>query len=274
MGEIVIGAGASHAPGVTGNPEQAGEQGVRFYAGLEAIRKAFDEVKPDLIIEVANEHFVNFYLNNFPAICIGTGATHIGPVEPEAFLHIPQRPVPGHPEFAKALVREALNANFDVAFSEELLLDHGTMVPLHFIDPTNRIPVVPIIVNNIHEPMPSPRRVYQLGQLLRQVVAGRPKGEKVAIIGTGGISHWVGTPEMGRVNVEFDEKFLEGTERGQGAAIAEWSPEEIGEGGNGAHEIRNWIAVMGALGGVRGEVTSYEPIIPWVTGCGAVLWRT
>lgn len=275
MGEIVVGVASSHAPGITGQPDLADpEQVSRFYAGMEKLHQAVMEAQPDIIIEIANEHFVNFYFNNMPAICVGTGASHFGPIEPEAFLHIPKRTVPGHPEFAKALVREALNSGFDLAFAEELLLDHGTMTPLHFIDPESRIPVVPILVNNIAEPMPTPGRIYQLGRLIRRVIESRPKGEKVALIGTGGISHWVGTPEMGRINVEFDERFLENIERGRGEAISEWTPEEIGQGGNGAHEIRNWIAVMGAFHGARGEVAAYEPVVPWVTGCGAVIWRT
>jgi len=273
MGEIVLGMASSHAPGTTAQVEEAGEQGARFHAGLHKLRAEFEKNKPDLIIEIANEHWVNFYLDNMPSICVGVGPQHIGPVEPEFFLKIPQTTVPGHPEFAKALVREAINSGFDLSFSEELLLDHGTMVPLHFITPNMDVPVVPIILNNVMEPMPPLRRIYQLGNMIRQVIASRPKAEKVVIIGTGGISHWVGTPEMGLINVEFDEKFLDGIEKGNGEGLAELSNEEIGKGGNGAHEIRNWIGVMGALPGVKGEVYAYEPIVPWVTGSGAVLWR-
>jgi hypothetical protein len=253
--------------------EPAGEQGSRYYAGMEKLRKAFEEAQPNLIIEIANEHFVNFYLNNMPAICVGTGGAHYGPVEPESWLGIKPRMVPGQPQFAQDLVREAYAGGFDVAFSEELALDHGTMVPLHFITPDTRIPVVPIIVNNIAEPMPAPWRLYQLGKLIAQVVENRPKDEKVALIATGGISHWVGTPEMGRINVEFDERFLDHLEHGRGETIAQWTPEEIGRAGNGAHEIRNWITVMGAMARHKAEVASYEAVVPWVTGCGAVIWK-
>ncbi len=274
MGDIVLGIGASHAPGVTAQVEEAGEQGARFHAGLHRIREEFEKVKPDVIIEIANEHFVNFYLDNMPTICVGIGEQHFGPVEPEFFLKIPQRMIPGHPELARDLVKQAVNSGFDVSFSEELALDHGTMVPLHFITPNMDVPVIPIILNNVMEPMPSPRRIFQLGQLIRQVAASRPKGEKIAVVGTGGLSHWVGTPEMGVINVEFDERFLDNVEQGKAESIAEWTPDEIGKGGNGAHEIRNWIGVMGALpSGTRGEVATYEPIVPWVTGSAGVIWR-
>lgn len=274
MGEIVLGAAISHAPGITGWPDRPdSQQSGRFYAGIEKLHRAFEEARPDIVVLVSNEHFVNFYLNNMPAICVGTGESHFGPVEPEAWLRIPKTRVPGHPALAKALVKEALNSGFDLSFAEELALDHGSMLPLHLVHPGKNIPVVPIIVNNIAEPMPSPERVYQLGTLLRRVISSRPKGESVAVLGTGGLSHWVGTPEQGRINVAFDERFLDLAGRGKGDELAGWSPEEIGKGGNGAHEVRNWLGVMGAFPEVKGEVVAYEPVVGWATGCGAIIWR-
>ncbi len=274
MGEISIGAAISHAPGITGWRSRAdSQQADRFYAGAEKVRRALEAAKPDVIVLICNEHFVNFYLNNMPAICVGTGQSHFGPVEPEGWLGIPKRRIPGHPALAGALVREALSSGFDLSFAEELALDHGSMVPLYLVDPETRIPVVPIIVNNVAEPMPLPGRIYQLGTLLRRVVAGRPKGESVAILGTGGLSHWVGTPEQGRIHVGFDESFLELAAQGKGSELARWSPEEIGKGGNGAHEVRNWIGVMGAFPEVKAEVVAYEPVVQWATGCGAIIWK-
>jgi protocatechuate 4,5-dioxygenase beta chain len=82
----------------------------------------------------------------------------------------------------------------------------------------------------------------------------------------------VGTPEQGRINVAFDERFLELAARGKGSDLARWSPEEIGKGGNGAHEVRNWIGVMGAFPELKGEVVTYESVVQWATGCGAIIW--
>src|SRR5215471_13477617 len=158
----------------------------------------------------------------------------------------------------------------DTAISHELLLDHGAMVPLHLIAPAT--PVVPIILNTVIEPMPSPARVYAFGKLIRNIIAARPKGERVALMGTGGLSHWVGTPEMGRIDREFDEWFLEAAAKGAGEELATLTPEELGMHGNGAHELRNWIAVYGAIGDVKGEVVAYEAPFSWYCGCGAVLY--
>lgn len=274
MGEIVVAAGASHAPGITGRPENADpEQVSRFYAGMDRIKEAFEAAQPDVIIEIANDHLLNFYLDNIPAICVGVADSYFGPSEEESWLRIPRTTVPGNRDFGMTLVREALNFGFDLAYSEDLIIDHAEMVPLHFITPAMDVPVIPILVNDFVDPMPTPLRAYQLGALIRQVIASRPKDEKVAVLGTGGLSHWVGTPESGLINVEFDERFLEAIDHGTGRAVADWTPLEIGRGGNGAHEIRNWLAVMGALDGVKGEVVAYEPVPQWVTGCGAVIWK-
>jgi Catalytic LigB subunit of aromatic ring-opening dioxygenase len=273
MGEIAIAATLSHAPGITGFRQGAGEQADRYYAGMAKLRHAFEAAKPDLILEIYDDHFTNFYVDNMPAICVGVGANHFGPVEEESFLKIPKSNVPGSPDLAWCLVREGFNAGFDLAISHKLLLDHGAMVPLYLIAPAMNIPVVPIVVNTVIEPMPSPARVYALGQLIRNVIAGRPKGERIALVGTGGLSHWVGTPEMGRIDREFDQWFLKTAEKGKGKELAALTPHELGMRGNGAHELRNWIAVYGAIGDLKGEIVAYEAPIPWFCGCGAIIYR-
>jgi aromatic ring-opening dioxygenase catalytic subunit (LigB family) len=274
MADLAVAATVSHAPAITGRPELGGEQAVRYYAGMAKIRAAFEEAKPDVIVEIFTDHFTNFYLDNMPAICVGVAPEYVGPAEPEEFLRVPKVTVRGHKELSWALVRAAYDSGFDVSFSHRLVLDHGAMVPLHFVTPSMNLPIVPVIVNVVAEPMPSPGRVYHLGAMIRQVIASRPKNERVALLGTGGLSHWVGTPEMGLINVDFDERFLEAAEKGKGKSLAELTPEKIGKAGNGAHEVRNWIAVFGALGGIKGEITTYEAVVPWFCGCGGVLFRT
>jgi hypothetical protein len=275
MGELVAAAAASHAPGIAGNPQGAGEQGARFYAGMDMIREVFAASKPDVIIDICNEHFVNFYLDNMPAICVGVADEYVGPIEPEERVRIPRRRIPGHREPGTAIVAHALDSSFPVSFSEELKLDHGAIVPLHFITPELDIPIVPIIVNNIAPPMPSPRLLYQFGELLRDVIRARPDSVRIAVLGTGGLSHWVGTPSPtgGPIDEEFDQRFLSSLEGGQGHALADLTDSEIGLAGNGAHEVRNWICVLGACGDAPAEVVAYEAVNAWVTGCGAAVWH-
>jgi 2,3-dihydroxyphenylpropionate 1,2-dioxygenase len=83
MGRIVVAAAMSHAPGILAFKDQADpEQAKRFYEGMDRIASEVQAAQPDVIIAVTNEHFANFYLNNVPALCVGTAPSYRGPVEP------------------------------------------------------------------------------------------------------------------------------------------------------------------------------------------------
>lgn len=272
MGTIVAAAAASHSPGISAFPVPDDPQSAeRYHAGIERVADVFEAARPDVIVAITNEHFVNFYLNNIPAICVGTATSYFGPVEP--FLKIPQVDVPGDRRFGKALVQSALESDFDVSFSEELRFDHGTMVPLHYVNRNMAIPVVPVMVNNLFPPLPTPRRLYAFGQFLARMIASQPDDLRVALLATGGLSHKVGTPDAGEINPEFDRAFLDDVVAGRGSKLASITSEELGAIGNGTHEARNWLGVMGAVGDIPAVVQSYEPIEAWATGCAAVTWN-
>jgi hypothetical protein len=93
----------------------------------------------------------------------------------------------------------------------------------------------------------------------------------VALIATGGISHWIGVPNTGHINPEWDRWVLDTIAEGRGEELAALTWDQIErDGGNGGQEIRNWISVLAAVPGVKGEVMVYEPVKEWLTGCGAV----
>lgn len=273
MGTIVAAAAASHSPGIVGmgGPAPDAAQAERFHAGMHRIGAHFTQKKLDVILAITNEHFVNFYLNNVPALCIGTATSFGGPVEP--FLGIPYSEIPGDRPFAKELVKAALEADFDVSFSEELRFDHGTMVPLNYVNEGLKTPVVPIIVNNIFPPLPTPRRLHAFGRFLARAIRSGFGDARVGLLATGGLSHKVGTIDAGEIKPEFDHAFLERVAAGKGSELAaELTHEALAEIGNGTHEVRNWLCVMGAVGDVPAEVLAYEAVPEWATGCGAVLW--
>src|SRR5438046_1733315 len=94
---------------------------------------------------------------------------------------------------------------------------------------------------------------------------------RIPPVATGGISHWVGTPETGRINPEWDHWVIDHIERGDVEPLLRLTWDEIErDGGNGGQEIRNWVALMGAVPGWKGESLAYEPVPEWITGCGTV----
>ena len=263
---IAAALAAGHAPGITGWPEAAPpEQAKRFFTGYERLKERLNAARPDLIIVITPEHWANFFLDTMPPFCLGTGDVFAGPLEDPAFLRIPRTEVPGAPSRARALL-EAMSREIDVAFSEELVLDHGSMVPLHFLTPQMNFPVIPLIVNCLAHPMPPLRRCYRMGQVLGAIVRDWP--ERVALLATGGLSHWPAMLEAGQINSEFDRRFLKMLEQGTVDEYIRYSDEEVEtQAGPGAHEIRTWVALTGATTGAKGDVLAYEPVKAWATGC-------
>ena len=122
---------------------------------------------------VSAEHWTNFFLSAMPAFCVGSGESHWGPVEDEPFLKIPRAHVPGSPALASA-IEAAAAPHLDLAWSQELKLDHGVMVPLHLLAPSMNVPLVPVIINCLAQPMPRLSRCWTLGRAVREACDAYP----------------------------------------------------------------------------------------------------
>jgi aromatic ring-opening dioxygenase catalytic subunit (LigB family) len=171
------------------------------------------------------------------------------------------------------LVERGLDESVDWAVSESWEADHGIMVPLHKLDPDGRFPMVPVFINCAAPPLPSPRRCYAVGRWLADAVARWDGAKRVAVIATGGLSHSVGTPEQGRIDVAFDERFLDAFCAGRGEALSAMTDAEISAAGSSTGEVRSWILLAGAFHGRRAERVMYEPIAGFETGCAQCIVR-
>jgi aromatic ring-opening dioxygenase catalytic subunit (LigB family) len=213
---------------------------------------------------LSNEHFTNFFLENFPQICVGLGERNWGPTE--AWLPIDKMWIPGHAGLAEHITRSVLGAGFDPAFSHQLELDHGVMTVYHELDPDMKLPLVPIVQNCAVEPLMPVRRWYEFGLALGNAIRSYDGLERVAVVGTGGLSHFIGVPRVGDIDEGFDRWFLDQLESGNIDELLDLPDDEIELAGNGAHEIRSWLAVAGAAAPARAHTLAYEPIYPWITG--------
>jgi protocatechuate 4,5-dioxygenase beta chain len=266
MGHFVGGFCLPHDPLITGAPSAASpEQAQKVHAAFQRVRERIEALGADTVIVIGDDHCAMFDTGCQPSLLIGIGDLE-GPLEP--WLNIPRRIVPSNPALAEHIMHFGFRQGFDWAVAKTLVLDHSTMVPIHLAVP-NTTRAIPIYVSSGMAPLIRAERCKQLGQMLAQAVAAWPGDERVVILGTGGISHWVGMADMGRVNVEFDHKILDVVKNGDVDALVALSDEEIVEqAGNGALEIRNWIVAMAALPGAKPSVIAYEPVEPWITGLG------
>lgn len=276
MGQIVAGLLTPHAPNITARPLVADmAQRERFLASFDVLRQRLEQAQPDLLVVFVNDHLQNFFLNNMPAICVGIADSYEAPSKGGSeFLRIPPRRIPGARAWATRLLYAGWEAGFDFGYSQELEFWDEVSVPLHFLAPEKTIPIVPVLTNCAAPPLPPPRRSWELGAFVRQFIEKGPAQERVALLATGGIAHWVGVPGTGRLNPDFDRRILDWIRQGKGRELAGLTSEEIEkEAGNGGQELRNWIAVLGALPGGKGEVLSYEAAPEWIGGVANV-WMT
>ena len=263
---LVFAAIMSHGPGMTARADRA-DPSVRepFFATLARLREQLEESRPDAIMVVAAEHFANFFMNNMPAYCIGMAEDYQGPIEDPEWLRIPRRTIPGNADLSRRIIGKVMK-RVDVAYAEEWKFDHGIMVPLSFLTPGFNLPVIPANINCQGPPLTPLDRAYEFGRAVRGACDAIP--ERIALIGTGGISHWPATPNSGKINVDWDREFLRRWTRNDRAALTAYSDEEtLRDAGQGGFEIRTLVAVAGACEGSAGEVWFCEPI-PIFATCG------
>ena len=267
-GSIVFAAGVSHAPHITGFPDHAPpESKARFYGAMEEIGRRLRAAKPDVIVVVSSDHFHNLFTDRMPAFCVGRGQQHEGPAE--RWIRIPPFTVKGAPAFANAVMHHAFRLGMDPAFSDKVVIEHGLAVPLSFLTPDFDVPVLPVLQNCMVPPLPPLQRCFAFGEVLR--AAAVEQGVRVAVVGTGGLSHAPGSADAGRIDSDFDREFL-GLLQTRPLDVLALSDERIDAAGFGAWEIRQWITALGAAGGGKAEVLAYEPVEAWETGCGAAVF--
>ena len=263
---LVFAGVCSHAPGITGRSDQA-DPAVRdaFYAAFESMRADLEAAKPDVIVVIAAEHFANFFMNNMPAFAIGMADHYEGPIEDPGWLGIDKVRVPGDRDISHRFITEVLNGS-DAAYAEEWKFDHGIMVPLHFLTPNYDVPIIPVNINCQGPPLTPLHRAWAFGESMRAAADAMP--ERVAIIGTGGISHWPATPDSGKINEPWDRDFLDRWCRNDRDALLDYDDLSVyADAGQGGFEIRTFIAVSAAASGAQGTVHFCEPIPIFAVSC-------
>ncbi|MEA1672793.1 hypothetical protein [Nitrospirillum sp. BR 11163] len=262
---LVFAGVCSHAPGITARAEMADPK-VRdpFYRSLEGMREQLEAAHPDALMVVAAEHFGNFFMNNMPAFAVGMADYYEGPIEDPHWLKIEHRRIPGNAELSRRLITGLLDT-VDVAYAEEWKFDHGISVPLHFLTPRYDLAIIPANINCQGPPLTPLHRAWAFGEAIRRAADALP--ERIALIGTGGISHWPATPDSGRINEAWDSDFLDRWSRNDRAAMTSYTNEETyRDGGQGGFEIRTFLSVAAAARG-KGEVQFYAPIPIFAVGC-------
>ncbi|MBD52655.1 MAG: extradiol ring-cleavage dioxygenase [Acidimicrobiaceae bacterium] len=263
---LVFAGVCSHAPGIVGRAGQADPAAKdRLYDAFADMRNRLEASEPDALIVVAAEHFANFFMNNMPSFAMGMADYYEGPIENPDWLGIQKTRIPGDKSLSERLIRKVMERS-DVSYAEEWKFDHGIMVPLHFLTPSYKLPIIPANINCQGPPLAPLNRAWAFGQALREAADSVP--ERIALIGTGGISHWPATPDSGKINEEWDRRFLDEWSRCDKDAMLSYDDtQSYIDAGQGAFEIRTFMTISAATEGIEGTVHFYEPIPIFAVGC-------
>lgn len=251
MAKIIAGVGTSHVPAVGAAVDHGKTQEPYWkpvFDGMEPAKKWIKEAKPDVCIIVYNDHASAFSLETIPTFAIGV-ADEFQPAD-EGYGPRKVPVVKGNPELAWHLTESLILDEFDMTIVNKMPVDHGLTVPLSVMYGQPQewpCQVIPICVNVIQYPQPTANRCYQLGKAIRKAVESFPKDLKVAVFGTGGLSHQLQGERAGLINKDYDEKWLDDLVAKPEELKQVTHTEYLRETGSEGIEAIMWFIMRGAL---------------------------
>ena len=252
MARIVGGIGTSHIPaiGIAMARNQCAEPYWKpFFDAYAPVREWLDEFRPTIAVVVYNDHGLNFFLDKMPAFAVGAAPEYRNADEGWGLPTL--APFPGDPAFSWHLIESLAAADFDLTTCQEMLVDHGFVVPLQLLWPgatTWPVRTVPIHVNTVQHPLPTPARCLRFGETLGRAIESWGRDERVIVLGTGGLSHQLDGQRAGFINKPFDLYCLEKIVH-EPALLANYSIRDLVElAGTQGPELIQWLVMRGTLG--------------------------
>jgi 2,3-dihydroxyphenylpropionate 1,2-dioxygenase len=191
--------GMSHSPLLGLNPIAPAVDD-ELQSAIAAARSQVLAFDPQLVVLIAPDHYNGFFNELMPPFCIGTQATSVGDyLTPAGALNVDG-------DAALALAAHLMDADFDIAVSRRMQVDHGFAQSLQLLwGGLATPPVVPIFVNAVAQPgIPRLRRCRRLGEAIGRFLDGCPK--RTLLIGSGGLSHEPPVPTLAHPDAAVRER--------------------------------------------------------------------
>lgn len=304
MSNVVVGVAASHTTLMNTKWDEVDhlDRAHAYRDALHEARNAIEQSGADVAVVIGSNHFRGLWLDLMPMFAIG-----VDEVVASGEHGTPEGPQPIDPNLAQSLLAAVVASGIDAAFSARLQVDHGITHSIQHILPAG-LPVVPVVVNCFAPPLPSLARCADLGAAIAAGLTADGLDRRVAVIGSGGLSHQLPFPDWrapqsdddrylvaswleGRnswadyetrrrqivvsappqLNEQFDTEVLAHLEAGTMSELVDLGQDLVAIAGNGANEVRNWVAMAAACGWGSGRSLCYSAMPEWLTGMGVGL---
>jgi len=282
--ELVAERGENYAEEAT--PENFVELSDSSQAELDALKQAIAEARPDVVVIVGDDQAELYSPGNTPALGIFWGEAitmHDYPVEKlppwmksmaEGYAMDAQHKFPGHPKLALDIIEGMMERGADLAVCKDVPdpakagFGHAFGFPVKRLFGENEIPIIPLMLNTYFPPnILSADRCFDIGKMLREAIEASDTELRVAVLASGGLSHFV-------VEEELDQTVMDGLADPEGKNLRSIPREALREGSS---EILNWVVTAGAVSHLPLETAKYIPVRRTAAGTGIGLafavWR-
>ncbi|PWU00935.1 MAG: protocatechuate 3,4-dioxygenase [Terriglobia bacterium] len=268
-------------------PEVCEQRHARCQKAIRQLADFFEEQRPDVAVVVGNDQMEVFTSDHVPAFAVFWGEYVEGHPRTPEFLAKLNRGIaraeadrtppvytqyPCLPDMGRHVIESVIADGFDVAQMRRLAVGEiGVNSAPHAYGFVYRrvmrdkvVPHVPVFVNTFYPPnQPSAARCFEFGRALGRAVSSWPSDAKVALIASGGLTHFV-------IDETLDAQILEAIRRGEVSAF-ERIPESMFQ--SGTSEIKNWITVAGAMveAGLTMKLLDYVPCYRSEAGTGSAM---
>ena len=258
MAQIIGGYFTSHVPAIGGaivRGDQTDPYWKPFFDGFPAVHQWLAANKPDVVVVFYNDHGLNFFLDKMPTFAVGAAPRYFN--ADEGWGLPVYKPFDGIPALSWHIIEQLVGDEFDITTCQEMLVDHAMSIPFELAWPDVEawpVKIVPIAINTVQHPLPSVKRCLALGRSVHRALASWGGDEKIAVIGTGGLSHQLDGARAGFINADYDAFCLDNLAGDPDALTLDSVHEIVRQAGTQGVEVLNWIAARGALGAGAKEV--------------------
>ena len=267
-------------------PEKFIERYEACQKALQVLKNTVAEIRPDAIVVIGDDQHEQFMEDNMPMFSIYYGnelpiRERQGPGRDAALQKawasgarewrdvqdpINESSQPGYPALAKHIIKHFVSQNIDISVTNKLREDIGAGHAFAFlyrqILPEGNVPIIPFMVNCFYPPnQPTVGRCYDVGKELRNAIDSWDSDARIAIMASGGLSHFI-------IDEEIDRKTLAALASKDANTLRTISDERLILG---TTEIRNWVTLGGAMEDKTMDLIDYQPCYRTLAGTGCAM---